>query len=142
MDLSFNPAEDFVVFDGREGCVLKKSRPVPTNGERYAIDIENGIYDTGNSQMDGVIDLDDCLFRLIGHRNLSLVKQVFQRGVALAALDFSMADAILDVWKNDEHIELEDTIERIESGETFSVIAYDRSHLTSRLRIALRRNSL
>lgn len=138
LDLS----EDFIVIDGLESAYLEKVRSLEDGSMSF--DPSTGIYGSGNSVEDSKIELTECcLFRLISERNQALVKQVFQRGVALAALDFSVVDTIIEVYEVFDlfkHFDIEDNIRRAETGDLYTIIAIDRSKLTSRLRLACRRN--
>lgn len=128
--------EDFIVIDNTESMSLRKVR----GAESTAVDFTAGKYLTGLAQHNEVIPLSVCLVRLVSNRDSALVKQIFQRGVALAALDFSVIDTVVEVYKNYDSIDLEDIITRDSNGAEYVIIAKDSSHVTKRVRLACRRN--
>lgn len=139
MDL--NTSEDFCIIDGLETCFLMKTRNIEDG--TISFDPDSGQYSSGNSVENSKIEMKECLFRLIGERNQSLVKQVFQRGVALAALDFSVADCVIELYNQLElfpKIEMQDIILREDTGEKYVLLAKDISKQTKRIRLACRRN--
>lgn len=130
LDLS----NDFVIIDNMEAMRLRKVRG------GAAIDFEDGKYIVGVPQHEQDLPLPSCLVRLVSNRDNALVKQIFQRGVALAALDFSIVDTIVEVYDSDLEIRLEDIVIRDRNGAEYVIIAIDDSHVTQRKRLACRRN--
>lgn len=129
----FDASEDFIVFDGTESMTLDKVRP--ENGDPI-IDFTSGTVSDGRAQHEDNIVLENCLLRLVSDRDQALVKQIFQRGVALASLDFHVADVVVEIY-DPASIDLEDIL-ITNDGDQYQVIAFDSSHMTRRIRAACR----
>ena len=140
MDLDFDISDDFIILDGLEDIEIKPSRN--TSDGSYAIDWDSQSMATGNPEGTRIF-CRNCLFRLVSQRDNALVKQVFQRGVALASLDFAMVDAVAEIYPHDgvlPPVHLEDILFRVKNGLSYLIVAIDDSHMTERLRVAVRHN--
>ena len=130
--IRFNPANDYLVFDGLEELTLEHST---------AVNID---YNTDKlTRTTSSSKVKNCLIRQMSERLSNTVRQIFERGKSIGNDSIPLVDTVIEIPVAEAaDISITDAVIKLDAAgnvlQRFTILAFDKATLGTRWRAACR----